>query len=115
MWRNSFAGTEIKTVRVVYDSDNTGGRKVKNYDYHIEAIKSKYEIFFIDLFVFSGMKLNMRGQASGGQRMLVSVLLRLAISETLCPNCGFIALDEPTIHLDVEHTRMLAELLANFV
>ena len=61
------------------------------------------------------MKLNMRGQASGGQRMLVSVLLRLAISETLCPNCGFIALDEPTIHLDVEHTRMLAELLSNFV
>ena len=47
--------------------------------------------------------------------MLVSILIRLAISEVLCEECGFLALDEPTVHLDVTHKAELAEMLAHFV
>ena len=41
-------------------------------------------------------KLNMRGRCSAGQKVLASLLIRLALAETFCINCGVLALDEPT-------------------
>lgn len=41
-------------------------------------------------------KLDMRGRCSAGQRVLASIVIRLALAETFCVNCGCIALDEPT-------------------
>lgn len=38
----------------------------------------------------------MRGRCSAGQRVLASIVIRLALAETFCINCGCIALDEPT-------------------
>ena len=31
-----------------------------------------------------------------GQRVLASIVIRLALAETFCLNCGVMALDEPT-------------------
>ncbi len=47
--------------------------------------------------------------------MLVSILLRLAICETMCAECGFMALDEPTIFLDRDHVDCLADALSSLV
>lgn len=42
----------------------------------------------------------MRGRCSAGQKVLASLLIRLALAETFCVQCGILALDEPTTNLD---------------
>jgi hypothetical protein len=47
-----------------------------------------------------GVELDMRGRCSAGQKVLASLIIRLALAETFCLNCGILALDEPTTNLD---------------
>jgi DNA repair protein RAD50 len=55
--------------------------------------------------------LDMRGRCSAGQRVLASLVIRLALSETFCLNCGILALDEPTQFLDRDNIESLAQAL----
>ena len=57
----------------------------------------------------------MRGRCSAGQKVLSSLIIRLALAETFSANCGIIALDEPTTNLDRENIESLAEALAEIV
>lgn len=57
----------------------------------------------------------MRGRCSAGQRVLASIVIRLALAETFCVNCGCIALDEPTVNLDYNNKRGLAIALAQII
>ena len=43
--------------------------------------------------------------------MLACLIIRLALAETFCLNCGILALDEPTTNLDHENSASLAEAL----
>ena len=73
-------------------------------------------------------ELDMRGRCSAGQKgreksikcfsygnilihylVLASLIIRLALAETFCLNCGILALDEPTTNLD----RLNVESFAN--
>ena len=60
-------------------------------------------------------ELDMRGRCSAGQKVLTSLIIRLALAETFCLNCGILALDEPTTNLDRENSESLAESLAKYV
>jgi len=53
----------------------------------------------------------MRGRCSAGQKVLACLIIRLALSETFCLNCGILALDEPTTNLDEANASSLAEAL----
>ena len=44
--------------------------------------------------------LDMRGRCSAGQKVLASLVIRLALAESLSIGCGVLALDEPTTNLD---------------
>ncbi len=55
--------------------------------------------------------LDMRGRCSAGQKVLASLIIRLALAETFCLNCGILALDEPTTNLDKENIESLAHAL----
>lgn len=55
--------------------------------------------------------IDMRGRCSAGQRVLACVIIRLALSEAFCCDCGILALDEPTTNLDEDNARSLAEAL----
>ena len=46
-----------------------------------------------------GTVLPMRGRASAGQRVLASLIIRLALAKCFTV-CGILALDEPTTNLD---------------
>lgn len=46
------------------------------------------------------IELDMKGRCSAGQKVLASLVIRLALAETFCLNCGILALDEPTTNLD---------------
>ncbi|GAB6072245.1 DNA double-strand break repair ATPase Rad50 [Venenivibrio stagnispumantis] len=50
---------------------------------------------------------------SGGQRVALSLALRLAIARYLGSKANFLILDEPTIHLDTERRQELVDLLGS--
>ena len=45
-------------------------------------------------------------------QVLASIIIRLALAETFCLNCGILALDEPTTNLDEDNAESLARCLA---
>jgi len=57
----------------------------------------------------------MRGRCSAGQKVLGSLLIRLALAEAFCSDCGILALDEPTTNLDSENAEGLAEALSDII
>ena len=48
-------------------------------------------------------------------QVLASIIIRLALAETFCMNCGVIALDEPTTNLDMENVESLAHALVRYL
>jgi DNA repair protein RAD50 len=61
------------------------------------------------------VELDMRGRCSAGQKVLASIIIRLALAESFGTNCGLLALDEPTTNLDRENIMSLAKALAECV
>lgn len=61
------------------------------------------------------VEMDMRGRCSAGQKMLASIIIRLALSDSFGQNCGILALDEPTNALDTENIDALAESLVEYV
>ena len=47
--------------------------------------------------------------------MLACLIIRLALAETFCLNCGILALDEPTTNLDLANAKALAALSSSRV
>ncbi|CAK0853680.1 unnamed protein product [Prorocentrum cordatum] len=60
-------------------------------------------------------ELDMKGRCSAGQRVLASLIIRLALADSFCINCGVLALDEPTTNLDSRNITSLAEALAALI
>jgi DNA repair protein RAD50 len=61
------------------------------------------------------VELEMRGRCSAGQKVLSCLIIRLALAESFCLNCGILALDEPTTNLDRANIGGLAEALAELI
>lgn len=59
--------------------------------------------------------LTYRGRCSAGQKVLASIVIRLALAETFCLNCGILALDEPTTNLDEANKSGLAHALSRII
>ncbi len=57
----------------------------------------------------------MRGRCSAGQKVLGSLLIRLALADAFCEECGILALDEPTTNLDADNIEGLAEALSDII
>jgi DNA repair protein RAD50 len=96
-------GEDIQNIEIVSGEDSAGGsRAARSYNYRVVMTKGSTQ-------------LDMRGRCSAGQRVLASIVIRLALAETFCLNCGCIALDEPTVNLDYNNKRGLAIALAQIV
>ena len=65
--------------------------------------------------VRGGTAVDMRGRCSAGQKVLASIVIRLALAETFCLNCGILALDEPTTNLDAKNVEALATALVGII
>ncbi|KAI9197472.1 uncharacterized protein BJ171DRAFT_477830 [Polychytrium aggregatum] len=100
LWTNTYQGADIDTIEI--RSDNEGIRGNQSYNYRVVMIKSDIE-------------LDMRGRCSAGQKVLASLIIRLALAESFCLNCGILALDEPTTNLDRANIESLAESLVNII
>ncbi|OEH78553.1 DNA repair protein [Cyclospora cayetanensis] len=63
----------------------------------------------------NGKEIDMRGRCSAGQKVLASLVIRLALAECFCASCQLLALDEPTTNLDMYNCESLAKALARLV
>ncbi|KAI8848971.1 P-loop containing nucleoside triphosphate hydrolase protein [Chytridium lagenaria] len=100
LWVNTYKGNDIETIEIRSDNENVKGNRT--YNYRVVMIKEQTE-------------LDMRGRCSAGQKVLAALIIRLALAETFCLNCGILALDEPTTNLDTENSESLAESLASII
>ncbi|KAJ3065812.1 DNA repair protein rad50 [Podochytrium sp. JEL0797] len=101
LWVNTYKGNDIETIEIRSDNEGTT-KKNQSYNYRVVMIKEQAE-------------LDMRGRCSAGQKVLACLIIRLALAETFCLNCGILALDEPTTNLDRDNSDALAESLSNII
>ncbi|KAI2471364.1 hypothetical protein F4781DRAFT_420729 [Annulohypoxylon bovei var. microspora] len=100
LWQSTYQGTDIDTILIKSDSEVTTGRST--YNYRVCMVKQDTEM-------------DMRGRCSAGQKVLASIIIRLALAESFGIGCGLIALDEPTTNLDRDNIRSLAESLHSII
>ena len=100
-WSMTYKGKDIKSIEIKSDFEKSA--KTRNYNYRI--------VFFTP----GGNGLDMRGRCSAGQKILASIIIRLALAETFCNNCGILCLDEPTTNLDEENSKSLAKALREII
>ncbi|KAJ3185247.1 DNA repair protein rad50 [Gaertneriomyces sp. JEL0708] len=100
IWVNTYQGADIDTIEIRSDNDDAKGNR--QYNYRVVMVKSE-------------TALDMRGRCSAGQKVLASLIIRLALAETFGLNCGILALDEPTTNLDRENIESLAQSLSNII
>ncbi|XP_034034944.1 DNA repair protein RAD50 [Thalassophryne amazonica] len=104
LWRTTYRGQDIEYVEIRSDVDenSSAGVRRRTYNYRVVMVKGD-------------TALDMRGRCSAGQKVLASLIIRLALAETFCLNCGILALDEPTTNLDRENIESLAHALVEII
>ncbi|XHG01395.1 hypothetical protein AWENTII_004778 [Aspergillus wentii] len=100
LWQKTYRGTDVDTILIRSDNENAKGNR--SYNYRVCMVKQAAEM-------------DMRGRCSAGQKVLASIIIRLALAECFGVNCGLIALDEPTTNLDRDNIRSLAESLHDII
>nr|XP_033326089.1 DNA repair protein RAD50-like [Megalopta genalis]XP_033326090.1 DNA repair protein RAD50-like [Megalopta genalis] len=102
LWKLVYTGSDTTSIEIRTDATKSVGGAKRSYTYKLIQTKHGHEI-------------DMRGRCSAGQRVLASIIIRLALAETFCKDCGILALDEPTTNLDQENADSLADALATVV
>lgn len=100
LWQKTYRGVDIDYIQIKADTETTSQRAAYNYR--------------VVMYV-GGAELDMRGRCSAGQKVLACLIIRLALAENFCLNCGVLALDEPTTNLDAENSASLAEALKSLM
>lgn len=109
LWQITYKGQDIDSIEIVSGPENNGTAAAttakttsRSYDYRVVMKKGS-------------AKIDMRGRCSAGQKVLAALVIRLALAETFCLNCGILALDEPTTNLDTENKYGLAQAITEYV
>lgn len=101
LWREIYRGNDIDHIEIKTEATTSSGQR-RSYNYKVVQEKNR-------------VKLDMAGRCSAGQKVLASIIIRLALAERFSINCGILALDEPTTNLDRENVISLSNALANIV
>ncbi|CAG8978924.1 hypothetical protein HYALB_00011186 [Hymenoscyphus albidus] len=96
LWQRTYQGTDVDGIMIRSENENANSKR--NYNYRVVMVKGDVEM-------------DMRGRCSAGQKVLASIIIRLALAECFGANCGVIALDEPTTNLDTDNIKALASSL----
>ena len=100
LWRKTYRGTDVDTIMI--KAENEQARTNRSYNYRVVMVKR-------------GAEMDMRGRCSAGQKVLASIIIRLALAECFSSSCGLIALDEPTTNLDRDNIESLAQSLKEII
>ena len=105
LWEKVYKGSDIDFIALRSDSESEEAAEAatrRSYNYRVMMVKGDVE-------------LEMRGRCSAGQKVLASLIIRLALAESFCASCGILALDEPTTNLDRSNIGGLAQALADLI
>ncbi|CAG9311979.1 unnamed protein product [Blepharisma stoltei] len=100
LWTETYKGRDIETIMI--KTDPIQKDKGVSYNYRITLIGNNTE-------------LDMRGRCSAGQRMLASLIIRIALAQAFSSGNCIIALDEPTTNMDIDNTDGLGDAIASLV
>ena len=96
-------------------SDSEGGATKRSYNYRVRdvpcIVANRSRGCVKVVMTKDQVEMDMRGRCSAGQKMLASIIIRLALADSFAQNCGILALDEPTNALDTENIDALAASL----
>jgi DNA repair protein RAD50 len=102
LWQSTYRGTDIDTIEI--RSEDEGGSTIARRSYKYRVVMRRGDT-----------ELDMRGRCSAGQKVLAAVIIRMALSEAFCCDCGILALDEPTTNLDEDNAKALAKSLRELI
>ncbi|KAF6005588.1 hypothetical protein HII13_005419 [Brettanomyces bruxellensis] len=107
LWKGTYMGNDVESIMIRADpgasKSRAGTLKTRrSYNYRVVMVKN-------------GVELDMRGRCSAGQKVLASIIIRLALAECFGLNFGMITLDEPTTNLDEENIESLAKALNKII
>jgi len=103
LWQLIYKGQDIDMIELESGvEDGAATRSTRSYNYRVVMRKGD-------------TPLDMRGRCSAGQRVLAAIVIRLALAETFCLDCGLLTLDEPTTNLDEANRAGLAHALARII
>ena len=102
LWNKTYKGSDIDGIMIKTEDEGmtADGRRKQNY----RVVMRKGDT-----------TLDMRGRCSAGQKVLASLVIRLALAETFCMHCGILALDEPTTNLDRPNIESLAQAINEII
>lgn len=105
LWKYTYKGDDIKTVEIKTEPLNEpkSNTRSSNFNYRV-VFKSRDDT-----------ELEMRGRSSMGQKVLASIVIRVALAQAFGVNCGVLALDEPTTNLDEPNIEGLAKFLSDLI
>ena len=105
LWQRVYRNSDIDYIQIVSDDDKSApstSRVIRSYNYRV-------------IMKIGEAELDMRGRCSAGQKVLACLIIRLALAETFCLNCGMLALDEPSTNLDKKNSQSLAQALSSLM
>lgn len=100
LWQKTYKGEDIETIEIRAEQETRS--KARSYIYKL-------------VMVGKNKSVNMRGRCSAGQRVMASLIIRLALAEAFANTCNVIALDEPTTNLDRANSDSLADALSALI
>jgi DNA repair protein RAD50 len=101
LWSITYRGRDIDSIELKSEVDSGSSRR--SYNYRLVMFKN-------------GVEMDMKGRCSAGQKMLASLVIRLALQQTFATaSCGVLTLDEPTTNLDEENKLGLAHAIASLL
>jgi DNA repair protein RAD50 len=105
LWNNIYKGNDIDYIKIKTDDEDakTSSDKKRSYNYRVVQCKN------------AGEEIDMRGRCSAGQKVLASLIIRIALADTFSANCGILALDEPTTNLDSNNIHALCDALSRII
>ena len=104
LWQRTYQGQDIDYIQICSDAEKQEGKSGGKSSYNYRVV-----------MICNGAELEMRGRCSAGQKVLACLIIRLALAETFCLNCGILALDEPTTNLDTPNAESLARSLIDIM
>ncbi|BHF60988.1 DNA repair protein rad50 [Sparganum proliferum] len=134
LWRTTYRGNDIDYIEICSEEEpfSTSGanatKQRRTYNYRVVMVKASSVPVASgsqrlggggrsnkSVRLSSEARLDMRGRCSAGQKVLASLVIRLALAEVFCLQCGVLALDEPTTNLDRENIESLAYALTEII
>lgn len=104
LWQTTYQGDDVDLIEIVSGEESSSSRAVRSYNYQVQMRKA------------GGAAMDMKGRCSAGQRVLASIVVRLALAQSFClEGSGLLCLDEPTTNLDAANRASLATGLARII